>query len=102
MPLKPVQPGELITSARWNESFAYQEKRIDELAARLTKLETSPGSGTGKPEILSPGAGDLVRIGDELQISGRNFGDASENIVFLDSIVPINLFKQPEVYSFLA
>ena len=65
--LDPVQPGDLITAEYFNDLVA----ELAALEARIIALELS--SGGGSLAILGRIPGGPYRIGDELQVIGRNF-----------------------------
>jgi IPT/TIG domain len=69
--IQTVQPGDLITSAFFNELI----EQLETLDARVTALEGAPGPGDGTGNVvitaMSPSP---AREGEDLTIVGANFG----------------------------
>jgi len=94
-----VRPGELITAELINQILA----QLEGLEVRVTSLEAGvisnpggPGIGTATPVItqLIPPEGQPVRVGEELQVLGRDFGISTlTNSVLIDT-VRVTSFKE--------
>ncbi len=83
-----VRPGDVITADLMNGLLL----KCSDLEKRVASLE-STGTGPAKPEITSPAPTDILHLGDELRIVGRNFGSPADNTVFIDTTVQVKQFK---------
>lgn len=72
-PQPEVRPGDLITADQMNALIQF----IKSLDGRVTALEQATPGQTGAPVITSPQPTATFRIGDVLQVAGRNFGLSS-------------------------
>jgi hypothetical protein len=85
-----VSPGDLITSAAWNNIL----KALRDLDVRLAKLEASQTTNQGKLAIKDIYPLDL-ELGKELHIVGLNFGLPTDDTILFDGIAMNVTFKQP-------
>ncbi|RKH28823.1 hypothetical protein [Corallococcus sicarius] len=79
-----VKPGDLITSALFNDLIDYLEAQDQ----RLKVLEASIAT-VAILDVLPAG---LIRMGSEMRVLGRGFGTASLNTVLVDTVM-ITAFK---------
>ncbi|MEV5409790.1 IPT/TIG domain-containing protein [Thermopolyspora sp. NPDC052614] len=76
-----VRPGDLIRA----EDFNLILDRLADLAERVTKLEGTPGTGAPRITGITPA---VPRVGDEMRITGSDFGLATGAArVFFDTVV---------------
>ena len=85
-----VQPGDLITSEFLNRVL----DEIRSLGARVTVLEASAGGPAtgGAPFIDAISPSGAVAVGQEIRVSGGNFGAPANLVVTVDGI-KVNTFK---------
>src|SRR6185295_19135432 len=79
MPIRTVNPGDLITALDWNDLITL----INGMEIRIEQLESGPASG-GAPritQVLPPGP---VTAGDTIRIFGSNFdfGTGGHSVFF--------------------
>lgn len=68
--IPPAEPGALITASFMNDVI----DALEELDARLTRLETEPTGDGGGALVITGFSATTVREGDTLTIRGRGFG----------------------------
>ena len=69
MATEPAKPGDLITAKLFNEVLY----KLDALESRVSKIEGNSGSSQGVVAIDDLRPSNRRRVGEELQIKGRNF-----------------------------
>lgn len=83
MPLQEVRPGDLITAADWNDLI----QKVQDLEDRVDAL-TNTGGGPIIDQVLPS---ETRRIGEDLDLQGRNFGfSQGAHRVFFNGIRAIN------------
>lgn len=75
-----VRPGDLIKSDLINRMM----DEFESLESRVKKLEAVSSASTGKVVITEPNLTHKLRIGDPLNIVGKNFGLPTQNVVLLE------------------